>query len=107
MWRPAAAFGLLGRRDQWRQRLVVDEPFGQNGVVTALGQRDEARLQSLVPIARQMGGMAGLAQKPPHLARPRFFLDLDRRLKFPQVVCVAQCVKWCALHNACSTPVNV
>ena len=37
--------------------------------------------------------MAGLAQQALHLARPIFLLDVEQRLQFAQVVCVAQCMQ--------------
>lgn len=50
--------------------------------------------------------MAGTAQQAPHLARPVFFLDLDQRLQFTQMMHVARRVQR-AVQRVVGLPVVV
>jgi len=74
----AAAPLAAGLYDGLRQRrlgLMECQPFGQNGVVTALETCDERRLRGNVLFSREVRRMTGAAQQPLHLARPFFLLD--------------------------------
>ena len=78
---------------QWRLGLVECQPFGENGVVTALDQCDQRRLQRHASIACEIRRVTGAPQYPLHFARPVFFLDFDESLQFAQVMGVAQGVQ--------------
>jgi hypothetical protein len=98
--RAAAPFGASlhqGAR-QRRLRLVKSEPFGENGVVTALETFDELGLQRNVPFSREIRRVTGAAQQPLRLARPVLILNFDKSLPFAKMMSVAQ------VHRACSTP---
>src|ERR1017187_10339048 len=45
------------------------QPFGKNGVVTALKTFDESRLQSNAPFSGDIHRVTGAPQQPLHLAR--------------------------------------
>ena len=66
------------------------QPFGQDGVVTALEACDERRLQRNALFSCEVRRMTGAAQQPLHLARPVLLLDLDESLEFAQVMGIAQ-----------------
>jgi len=87
-----ATFGLSfggGGRER-RLGLVEGQPFGQDGVITALHPCDQAGLQRAAALACEVGGVTTAAQQLLHLARPVFLLDVDQGLEFAQVMGVAQ-----------------
>src|SRR5207342_7035 len=92
--------------DQWRLGLVECQPFGENGVVTALDQCDQRRLQRHASITCEIRRVTGAPQYPLHFARPVFFLDFDESLQFAQVMGVAQGVQH-ARHRVIGLPVIV
>ena len=100
------AGSLHGGARQRRLGLMEGEPFGENGVVTALETFDESRFQRNASFSREIGRVTGAAQQPLHLARPVFLLDLDQRLQFAQMMGVAQGMQH-AWHRVVGLPVIV
>ena len=89
----AASFGFAASRSSAGCASMERQAFSEDGVVTALEQRDETRLQRHALLAREVGRVAGATQQALHLARPIFSLDLDQRLQFAQMMGVAQRVQ--------------
>ena len=65
------------------------EARGENGVIMAVEQSDEPSRQRHASLLCEVCRMAGATQQTLHLACPVFFLDLDQRLKFAQMMGVA------------------
>ena len=97
---------LIAARTSGSLGLMEGQPFGENGVVTALETFDEPRLQRNAPFSRSVRDVTGAAQQPLHLARPLFFLDFDESLQFAQVMRIAQGVQH-AFHRVIGLPVIV
>ena len=88
-----AALAFPGGGNQSGLCLVKCETFRQGGIVTSFYQLDEPGRQRHALFAREVRRVTGPAQQALHLARPVLFFDLNQRLKFAQVVRVAQCVQ--------------
>ena len=103
--RTAARFSSSGHGSgQGRLGLVEGHAFGENGIVTSLGQCDQRRLQRRASFACEICRVTGASQEPLHFARPILFLDLDESLQLAQVMGVAQGVQH-AWHRVIGLPV--
>src|ERR1019366_3299568 len=91
---------------QRRLGRMESQPFGKNGVVTALKTFDESRLQSNAPFSGDIHRVTGAPQQPLHLARPVFPLYFDESLQFAKMMSVTQGVQH-ALHRVVRFPVIV
>ncbi len=54
------------------------QTFGDDGIVTSLGQRDQGRLERRASFACEVRRVTGASQEPLHFTRPLLFLDLDK-----------------------------